>query len=105
MLKPWVYQQNKRLQLHNPEILGNWLSKLSSRQWTEAMSWFDARMKDQRITEFSLNDHWNNHIWFCNVIEAYLTLCWSIKFGDVGLLRDALREVTIILQAPSAKKL
>lgn len=104
MLKPWVHQQNKRLQLHNPEILGNWLSKLSSRQWTEAMSWLDARMKDQRTTEFSLNDHWNNHVRFCNVMEAYLTLCWSIKFGDVGLLRDALREVTIILQAPSAKK-
>lgn len=62
------------------------------------MTWLDARMKDQRTTEFSLNDHWNNHM------EAYLTLCWSIKWGDVGLLKDALREVTIILQAPSGKK-
>lgn len=104
MLKPWVHQQNKRLQLHNPEVLGNWLSKLSPRQWAEAMTWLDARMKDQRTTEFSLNDHWNNHVRFCTVMEAYLTLCWSIKWGDVGLLKDALREVTIILQAPSAKK-
>ncbi len=37
-------------------------------------------------------------------MEVYLTLCWSIKFGDIGLLRDALRQVTIILQVPSAKK-
>lgn len=37
-------------------------------------------------------------------MEAYLTLCYSIKWGDVGLLRCAMREVCIILQAPSAKK-
>lgn len=68
------------------------------------MTWLDARMKDQCTTEFSLNDYWNNHIRFCTVMKAYLTLCWSIKFGDIGLLRDALREVTIILQALSANK-
>lgn len=37
-------------------------------------------------------------------MEAYLTLSWLIKFSDVGLLRDVLQEVMIILQAPSAKK-
>ena len=38
------------------------------------------------------------------VIEVYLTLCYSIKWGDIGLLRSVMQEVTIILQAPSAKK-
>lgn len=42
MLKLWVHQQNKRLQLHNPEVLGNWCSKLTLRQWVEAMTWLDA---------------------------------------------------------------
>ena len=37
-------------------------------------------------------------------MEAYLTLCYSIKHGDIGLLRGAMREVCIILQAPSANK-
>ena len=104
MLKPWVHQQNKRLQLHNAEVLGDWLSKLSSRQWAQAMDWLDSRLKDQRIRESSLNDHWNNHVRFYVVMEAYLTLCYSIKWGDVGLLRNALREIAIILQAPAAKK-
>ena len=68
------------------------------------MDWLDARMKIQRTSKFLLNDHWKNHIRFCTVMEAYLTLCYSIKWGDVGLLKKAMREVTIILQAPSAKK-
>lgn len=51
-----------------------------------------------------LNDHWNNHVRFCVVMEAYLTLCYSIKCGDISLLNNALREVAIILQAPAAKK-
>lgn len=104
MLKPWIHQQNKRLQLHDPQVLGKWLSKLLPCQWEEAIGWLDACMKDQRTSEVTLNDHWNNHLRFCTVMEAYLTLCYSIKWGDIGLLRSALREVTIILQAPLAKK-
>lgn len=104
MLKPWVHQQNKRLQLHNSEVLGNWLSRLLTRQWAEAMSWLDVRIKDQRTTEFLLNDHWNNHVRFCSIMEPYLTLCWSIKWGDVGFSQNAIRELTIVLQAPSARK-
>ena len=68
------------------------------------MGWLDARMKDQRTSEVTLNDHWNNHLRFCTVMEAYLTLCYSIKWRDIGLLRSAMRKVTIIFQAPSAKK-
>lgn len=75
ILKPWVHQQNKRLQFHNSEVLGNWFSRLSTRQWAEAMSWLDVRMKDQRTTKFLLNDHWNNHVRFCSIIEPYFTLC------------------------------
>lgn len=68
------------------------------------MNWLNHWMKDQQTAESLLNNHWNNHLQFCTVMEAYLTLCYSIKWGDVGLLRDIMREITIILQAPSAKK-
>ena len=33
-----------------------------------------------------------------------MTLSYAIKHGDIGLLRHAIREVTVILQAPSARK-
>lgn len=68
------------------------------------MDWLDARMKDQCTSEVTLNDYWNNHLRFCTVMKAYLTLCYSIKWGDISLLRSAMQEVTIILQAPLAKK-
>ena len=37
-------------------------------------------------------------------METYLTLCYLIKWIDIGILRDIMKEITIILQAPSAKK-
>lgn len=33
-----------------------------------------------------------------------MTLCYSIKHGDNGLLKHAMREICIILQAPAARK-
>ena len=50
------------------------------------------------------NDHWNNHIRFCRVMEPYMALCYAIKNGDTGLLRYVIREICIIIQAPMAKK-
>lgn len=51
MLKPLVHQQNKRLQLHDAEVLGDWLGKLSSRQWAQAMGWLDScKQRLQRNT-------------------------------------------------------
>ncbi len=38
-------------------------------------------------------------------MEAYFTLYYSIKWGDTGLLRNALREIAIIFQALVARKL
>lgn len=52
----------------------------------------------------SLNDYWNNHIRFCAVIEPYMTLSYAIKHGDIGLFRNAMREVCVILQALTAAK-
>lgn len=61
-------------------------------------------MKDQCIGKFNFNNHWNNHVRFYIIIEAYLTLCYAIKKKDVGLLKIAMCKVTIIFQALSAKK-
>lgn len=105
MLKVWMQQQDPHVPLHNSEDLAQWLSGMTFHQWKEAMVWLDTLLKDQQSkTESSWNDHWNNHVRFCNVVEPYLTLCYSIKNGDIGLLRDALQEVCIIFQASSANK-
>lgn len=37
-------------------------------------------------------------------MEVYFTLSYSIKWGDVGLLKIAFRKVCIIIQAPSVNK-
>lgn len=38
------------------------------------------------------------------VIEPYMTLFYSIKYGDISLLRHAIRKNTVIFQAPVVKK-
>lgn len=103
-LKLWIYQQAPDLSLSDSTALGTWLEKLPEAEWSYALTWLDAQLKRERKNEDNLNDHWNNHLRFCQVMEPYLTLCYAIKFGDIGLLRHAMREVCIIMQAPSAAK-
>lgn len=38
-------------------------------------------------------------------MKAYLTHCYLIKWGNVGLLKNAFCEIAIILPTPAAKKL
>ena len=90
--------------MHDSKEVGKWLGQLSKARWSEAMIWLDNQMKHESTDESSWNDHWNNNLRFCKVMEAYLTLCYSIKHGNVALLQGAMREVCIILQAPSANK-
>ena len=104
IMKPWIQKQNPKLRIHSSEALGEWLSLLTASRWNEGMDWLNAQMEVERTEETNWNDHWNNHLRFCKVVEAYLTLSYSIKHGDIGLLQAALREVGVILQAPAAKK-
>lgn len=96
--------QNEELELHDSNALGEWLATLSRSQWIEGLDWLDNQMSQEATSESSWNDHWNNHVRFCTVVEAYLTLCYAIKWGDIGLLQDAMREICVIFQAPCAKK-
>lgn len=102
ILKPWIQERApKKLRLHRNQELGNWLGQLTPTNWNAALDWIDARLK---TASTHWNDHWNNHIRFCMMMEPYMTLSSSIKHGDIGLLRHAIREITVILQAPAAKK-
>lgn len=69
------------------------------------MEWLDIRMEEKVFAPADIwNDHWNNYVRFCRTMEPYMTFCYAIKNGDIGLLKHAMREVCIILQAPAASK-
>ena len=102
-MKPWIQAQAPDMQINDSHIVGTWLSELSPLNWEQAMDWLDKRMKIQRASMAkSWNDHWNNHVRFCKTMEPYMTLCYAIKHSDTGLLRHAMREICVILQAPAA---
>lgn len=73
-------------------------------KWSKAFNWLDQQMEAKADLGGIWNDHWNNHMRFCAVMEPHMTLCFEIKHGDIGFLRHALREVAVILQALAAKK-
>lgn len=69
------------------------------------MDWFDLRMEKKVFAPTNIwNNHWNKHVRFCCTIEPYMTFYHVIKTGDIGLLKHAMREVCIILQAPVTSK-
>lgn len=69
------------------------------------MEWLDIRMEEKAFAPADIwYDHWNNHVCFYRIMEPYMTLYYAIKNGDIGLLKHAMREVCIILQAPAALK-
>jgi hypothetical protein len=51
-----------------------------------------------------LDDEWQNHIRFIQHVRPYLLLKWSIKYADLGLIRQAMRECCVLFQAPSGRK-
>lgn len=105
IMKPWIQIQAPGMQMNDSRVVGAWRSELSPLNWEQAMDWLEKRMKIQRTSIAELwNDHWNNHVRFCNTMEPYTTLCYAIKHGDIGLLRHAIREICVILQAPAACK-
>lgn len=91
----------KKLSLYCNKKLSNWLGQPTTINWSIALAWIDTKLKT--ISTY-WNDYWNNHVRFCNVIEPYMTLFYSIKHGDIGFFWHTLWEITVIPQVLSAKK-
>lgn len=102
MLKSWIQKQEQTLRLFDSKAFGSWIENLLSTRWSIALSWLESQMRSERHGNNLLNNYLNNHLCFCRVIEPYMTLYYTIKNGDISLLRHALKEVCLILQAPSA---
>lgn len=61
------------------------------------MIYLDKQLKDKySTTKKSWNNHWNNHIRFCIIIEPYLIFYYFIKNRDIDLYRDVQQEICII---------
>lgn len=102
ILKPWIHKQApKKLWLYRNQELGTWLGQLTPSNWVAAIDGIDCRLRTKSI---NWNNHWNNHIRFCMVLEPYMTLSYTIKYGDIGFLCHIMQEISIILQAPAANK-
>lgn len=54
---------------------------------------------ETRQDDLPYDEEQQNHINFCAHVEVYLQLKHAIKFADIGLLRRALRECTLMFQA------
>lgn len=76
ILKPWIKEQTPSIKLFDSQKLAAWLKNLTESQWADVFDWLDMRMQSEQQDEASVNDHWNNHLRFCNVIEPYMTLCF-----------------------------
>jgi hypothetical protein len=50
----------------------------------------------------NLDDEWRNHVLFMRHTQTYLLLKWAISHGDIGLLRQALRQCCVIFQSKQA---
>ncbi|MCJ1465963.1 hypothetical protein MMC07_004582 [Pseudocyphellaria aurata] len=108
IMRSWIHEHAPEYDSKDSAVIGAWLSGLSRAQWDEALEWLDGRINQDQEPGLkdgnTVNDHWTNHVRFCSVMEPYLTLCCAIKHGDTGLLRTAIREVCIVMPAPSASK-
>ena len=78
------------------------LSKMNNAKWTKIIDYIMRRIHNTEVA--SKNQIESNEIYFCRHTEVFLLLDYSIRQGDIGLLRRALGECTIIMHAPDARK-
>ena len=116
------------IQSYQSRVIGIWIrllrqEKLNVQRIESPVPWLSAQLpgksgswiKKLKVISRELRDPWptttrdrmpplcdqqfENHQNFCAHVESYLTLRYAIKHADIGLLRHALRHVTLIFQA------
>ncbi|KAF1817152.1 hypothetical protein P152DRAFT_9643 [Eremomyces bilateralis CBS 781.70] len=80
------------------QTLRNWLSPTAYKTISETIppktfkKYAGSSLPQKRLGEIERI----NHLRFISIVEAYLTLRYAIKFGDIGQLRRALAQYAII---------
>jgi hypothetical protein len=103
-----------RRQKFNPERVDSTVTWLEEQISGESGSWMETLNRISSDLHASLpstrwetrppsrDQEFENHQHYCAHVELYLTIRYAIKHADIGLLRYALRHVTIIFQASAA---
>ena len=90
-----------------PEDAEAWIKRLSEKDLENRVNAvidaFNPPKTDANDESFSQNEAWFNHQCFVRHMNVYFQLRYSIKFADIGLLRQALRDVCVIFQAKEGK--
>ena len=99
----WIgFLRNEKVDPKRVEATISWLNSQSAESWMSMLGRI-SRKSSPSLSSFSLelvppvcDEQFKNHQIFCHHVESYLTLRYAIKHADIGLLRHALRHVTII---------
>ena len=100
-----------RQQCGNPfersQDAADWIKTLSAEEFQQRLKnvvdIFNQRASYEGNSAIPLNQKWANHQRFIRHMDVYFLLRSSIKFADIELLRQALRETCIIFQSPEAR--
>lgn len=129
VIQPKDFQALEDLIIHSYQarVVGHWIAILrrqnidtsrvenvkpwleaSTALWPETIGQIAERLRapepssNPSMQTPSRDQQYQNHQHFCAHVEIYLTLKYAIKHADIGLLRYALRFVTIVFQAEVA---
>ena len=98
-----ILHQVARKSFYRKGDAGDWLRTQNTRNISELINRIVERTNpsgfDADDQEPPLNENWHNHQCFIRHMDVYFMLCHAIKFADIGLLRQSLREVCIVFQA------
>lgn len=95
-------KSEKLLDVKRVADLGAWLKQQDRASMEAALSAVEANLAV--VVEDDVTDSvYANHQRFCEHVEAFMTLRYAIKHADIGILRHALKEATILMLSKEAK--
>lgn len=86
------------------KIITKWLNRCSAKCYVQVID--EVVDLVHSLASTAHEDPWiedevmENHLRFMRHMEVYLLLRHSIKYGDIGMLRQALRDACVMFQAP-----
>ena len=100
-------EQKSKQTFYRAEDASTWMESLSPGDLRQLVVEIVAASNPKGIDDLEaaepLNEQIFNHVCFIRHMDVYFLLRRSIQHGDVGLLKQALRETTILFQAKEAR--
>ena len=84
------------------EDLVAWLTDQSKTSMAAALKAVALRLEPEDPVDVT-DDVYHNHELFCSHVESFMTLRYAIKHADIGILRFALRDTTMLFLSREAR--